>query len=178
MRKSLLISLSGIALFFFILFISGSSTPSDSTPPENLITTQKQAEAIQKKLVLPEKKYQPARNSLKSFTMDALEKLPTESDVRASVENNPHDTPESVMKAGAVIGYVADQMKKDSANVAAGLKFFKSCAENDETASTIRAVCLRNLVDFSGKYKNNVRVSFSDYPENIQRIARHIPRLR
>ncbi len=184
--KAFTIAISFLVLFFFALLFFNDNTTShtgsaieQNAPVENIMQTQKQAESIQKNILLPNKKQvSESKDSFKSYVKEAVEQLPTPAQARAEVELNPHDTPESVMKAGAVIGYVADQMKADKKNVDSGLKFFKNCAQSNSVASTIRAVCLRNLVDFSSRYQNNVRVSFADYPEDIQRIARHIPRLR
>lgn len=186
--KSFYYSIGFLILFFAgLFFFSGSENTQISSvnsieqaaSVENMMQTQKQAASIQKNILLPEKKNsEKPQDSFKVFTKKALEQFPSPAQARLEVERNPHDTPESLIKAGAVIGQVADQMMADRRNIDTGLKFFKNCAESTNISTTLRAVCLRNLVDFSSRYRNNVRVSFADYPEDIQRIARHIPRLR
>lgn len=174
---------------FVVCLVTFTSNPSphhegfEAPVRENPLIPQKQAEAIQKQ-TLSQNAIETSSKSLEKagfqkFLKAAFESLPKTEEIKASTDaRSHHDTPESIMRAGSTIGAVADQIKKNKANVEAGLKFFKTCAENPEIVSSVRAVCLRNLVDFSSRYRNNVRVSFADYPYDVQRIARHIPRLR
>ncbi len=185
--KSFLASFFFIVLFFFCLLfftakpVSHVQGNEDERPLQNPIAVQKQAEAIQKQSLSVVKSAirQPKLSNVafQTYLKTAVKSLPTFDQVRDAAKNS-HDTPEIILNAGALIGGVADQMKNDANNIQPGLNFFKFCAQNESIVESIRAVCLRTLVDISSKYRNNVRVTFADYPDDIQRMARHIPRLR
>ncbi len=67
--------------------------------------------------------------------------IPTVRELRSLTEEEVHTTPKALIKAGAVIGDLAQAMKDDASLIPQGIEFYKSCAFEGDYPTPVRALC-------------------------------------
>ncbi len=106
------------------------------------------------------------------IAMAALAAQPNVAALRKEVAANPHDAPPSLLNGLAGLSEMADLARRgDDPEEAA--RFFTACALNEQTASAVRAVCVRHLWDLKGIEGS---LSLNDrLPQRIKTIAGRLP---
>ncbi len=125
-----------------------------NTTPEELVRTQE---------------IQRFRNYLETSYV----RLPSIETVRLSKEGDFHRVPFEVIESSEIFGEIADKLKSNSTLTKEALKFYSACAINEQLITSIRAVCARNLIDWSKKAR--IDISRISIPDNIIRIAEVLP---
>lgn len=101
--------------------------------------------------------------------------LPVKADIQKLKDSEVHLTPEIIKEAGARIGSVHAQAQTDPAKRADAMKFFKSCAEDSEVISPIRAVCLSKIYKLIPIWKIPMPITQEKIPDSVTQLALKLP---
>lgn len=99
-------------------------------------------------------------------------KLPKISDLKEIPEGALHTTPTPVIQAGKDLGLIKEILKNHSDYEKAAIVFYETCAKNAERPTTIRALCLTNMVEI--KKKNGEKVDYKAYPASLVELTKMI----
>jgi hypothetical protein len=113
------------------------------------------------------------RQSFVSYLETSFSRLPTLSSLKLGKDGDFHHVPPQVIESSEIFGEIADRLKRSPQLIKDGLRFYAACALNEQLVTSIRAVCARNLKDWSKK--SRIDTSQVVIPENIERIANVIP---
>lgn len=102
-----------------------------------------------------------------------LESLPTMELVNSQPGKEFHHAPQELIDAAKPLGEVISAMKADSKLVSSGKRFFKKCALKEGVLEQVRALCLRDLKDWSDA--TNDSVSMTEFPTRLVRLAAFLP---
>lgn len=105
----------------------------------------------------------------------AMKQLPTIKDMEGLTDEDVHHTPQSVLEGGMLIGELLEDAEKNPERREETLKFFKSCAENDELMPAIRAVCWKRTLDQIPKWNVFLPISDANVPDDIKNLASKLP---
>ncbi|MFM8314214.1 MAG: hypothetical protein ACKOA8_08005 [Deltaproteobacteria bacterium] len=100
-------------------------------------------------------------------------RLPSIESLKLSKEGDFHHVPPTVIESSEIFGDIADRLNKNGYLIRDALKFYSACALNEQLVTSVRAVCARNLKDWSSKAK--IDISRIEIPETIQKIADVLP---
>lgn len=107
---------------------------------------------------------------------EKLRELPTKDEVRSAIEDgNVHRHPRPLLKSAAIFGEIAKAIYADKSKIPEALNFYHRCALKEELANSIRALCLRNLQDWSQRTPQPTRIDLTPYPTEVRRISKKIP---
>jgi hypothetical protein len=119
----------------------------------------------------------PSRNEeiriFRTYLESSYIQLPSLTSLRLNKEGDFHRVPPSVLQASEVFGEISDRLKTNPKLIREALRFYRACALNEQLVTSIRAVCTRNLKDWSKVA--GINISKVDIPESIERIADVIP---
>ena len=116
----------------------------------------------------------PSKLEFRSFLRTTYKSLPSDSEVLAQANGNFHHTPDSIIAASEGFGAIADRIKANSELIPEALKFYSHCGKDENITDAIRAVCLRNFMDWAGIA--GVKANFSQFPSSIKSIADRLPK--
>jgi len=77
------------------------------------------------------------------------------------------------LQTSEVFGEISDRLKTSPNLIKEALRFYRACALNEQLVTSIRAVCTRNLKDWSKIAR--IDISKIEIPESIEKIADVIP---
>ena len=100
-------------------------------------------------------------------------RLPSIESLKLSKEGDFHHVPPTVIESSEIFGDIADRLNKNGYLIRDALKFYSACALNEQLVTSVRAVCARNLKDWSSKAK--IDISRIEIPDTIQKIADVLP---
>lgn len=107
-----------------------------------------------------------------SQTMKAL---PTLADLNDLSSEEVHHTPAVIKEGGLLIGKLHEAAEKEPELREPTLKFFKSCAENEELLPAIRALCWKRTLAQMVEWKIFLEISDAKVSDEIQGLATKIP---
>ena len=106
---------------------------------------------------------------------ETLASLPNLEQLQNEKDNDFHHAPIELSKAGALLGEISQELINNPRLITQGIQFFKDCAQREEFLSSVRAVCLRDLQEWSKGRPEENEIVLSDYPADIRRIAANLP---
>lgn len=111
----------------------------------------------------------------KSPESPELDMLPTMNDLKALSEEEVHHTPQIILEGGRIIGQMIERADNNPELREETVKTLQACAESDEIATAIRAVCWKNTLNSIEKWKVFVPVSQSQIPERVIELSSQLP---
>ncbi len=101
---------------------------------------------------------------------DIKNRLPKKSDLKEIPKEALHHTPVQILNAGKNLGLIKEILKihpdfEKSANL-----FYEKCASDSDSPTTIRAICLTNLIVSNSK--NKTELQLSKYPKEIVELSK------
>ena len=111
-----------------------------------------------------------SEDEFKIMLSDIARKLPKKSDIKELPPGALHQTPGIVIEAGRNLGVIKEVIKIHESYEALAVPFYNKCSKDDEGTTTVRALCLTNLIVI--KRKNNENINTKDYPSEIVRLSK------
>ena len=99
-------------------------------------------------------------------------KLPTIADIKKLPAAAVHHTPGIVMQAGRDLGYIKEILKVHTSFEQEAEVFYEKCAKTKERPTSVRALCLTNLIEL--KKKNGKTLNLFNYPKDIVELSKLI----
>ena len=106
----------------------------------------------------------------KSVLADIERKLPKKSDLKKIPEQALHHTPPAIIEAGRNLGLIKEIIKVHKNYETFALDFYQDCTKNEESPTTIRAICLTNLVVINRL--NGNKFNTAGYPKEIVDLSK------
>lgn len=103
-----------------------------------------------------------------------LEELPTMKDMQNLDEEELHNTPESVTKAGEQIGQLLHEGDQDPLLQDATLKLLLKCAESKDVVPSIRALCWKKTMNYLPRWNKAIPLNEFDVPLEIKLLGEKI----
>ena len=97
-------------------------------------------------------------------------RLPKKSDIKKIPEQALHHTPPLIIEAGRNLGLIKEVLNEHQTYEKKALDFYEKCASTEETPTTVRAICLTNLVVINNK--NGKKISTNKYPKEIVDLSK------
>lgn len=114
-------------------------------------------------------------NQLAEELSQKMKALPKVSDLKDLTDEEVHHTPMMVKEGGILIGRLHEAAQVNPKRREETLKFFKSCAENDELLPAIRALCWKRTTSQIVEWKIFLPISDAKVSEEIKALATKIP---
>jgi len=102
---------------------------------------------------------------------DYLKDLPTNDDLQNLTEEEVHHTPEIIKQGGEVIGRIHEEAQREPVKRVGAMVFFKKCAEDEQLAISIRAVCLHKIYKLIPEWEIPVPLAESNIPQEVLDLA-------
>ncbi|MFA5584334.1 MAG: hypothetical protein WDA09_08975 [Bacteriovoracaceae bacterium] len=116
-----------------------------------------------------------AKENADAYFEEHLKSLPTIDDLKNLTEEEVHHTPEIIKEGGELVGTIFDEAQKDPTKRMSAMNFFKKCAEDDQVAIPIRAVCLNRVYKLIPEWEIPVPMSDSKIPDEVLDLAMNLP---
>lgn len=113
-----------------------------------------------------------SRAEFQHTLLDIKRKLPVVSELKKIPEAALHHTPSIVLKAGRDISVVAEVAARHPEYEIDALNFYDTCARNPQGVTTVRALCLTNIIEINNKNKQTTDLSI--YPKEIVDLSRMV----
>lgn len=110
------------------------------------------------------------RNSYGIFD-DRYNSLPTLIDIQNLTEEEVHRTPEIIMFGGEIVGKIHEEGEVIPSKRLDALSFFKRCAEDNQIATPIRAVCLNKIYRLVPAWKIPVSLTDEKFSKTVYELA-------
>ena len=104
--------------------------------------------------------------------LDIKRKLPKISDIKKIPAHALHHTPSIVLKAGRDISVVAEVTALHPEYEIDALNFYDSCARNPQGVTTVKALCLTNIIEINNKNKQTTELA--SYPKEIVDLSKMV----
>lgn len=104
--------------------------------------------------------------------LDIKRKLPKISDIKKIPAQALHHTPSIVLKAGRDISVVAEVTALHPEYEIDALNFYDSCARNPQGVTTVKALCLTNIIEINNK--NHQTTELASYPKEIVDLSKMV----
>lgn len=114
-------------------------------------------------------------NELEEELFKKMKALPKVSDLKDLTDEEVHHTPMMVKEGGILIGRLHEAAQVNPKRREETLKFFKSCAENDELLPAVRALCWKRTTSQIIEWKIFLPISDALVSEDIKALATKIP---
>lgn len=101
---------------------------------------------------------------------DIERRLPKKTDIKKIPEQALHHTPPLIIEAGRNLGLIKEIIKVHNNYEKNALDFYQKCLNNIETPTTVRAICLTNLVVIN--QKNGTKYNTNKYPKEIVDLSK------
>lgn len=108
--------------------------------------------------------------SFKQLLKETEEALPLLADLKKLPSEALHHTPFLIIRAGKDLGTIKEILKINTSFEKEALVFYQRCAKNKKGVTSVRALCLTNLLEINKK--NGVIMDTHDYPENIVELSK------
>lgn len=167
--KKISISFIVIAVLIFIFWSLTSKHPSlveDTSPFQESKTTSVASE--EDSIIAPSSSKQI--QTTEQFD-DYLKKLPTIDDLQNLTEEEVHYTPEIIKEGGEVIGKIHEEAQRNPDKRVGAMSFFRKCAEDEQLAISIRAVCLHKIYKLIPEWEIPTPLSESNIPDEVLDLA-------
>lgn len=109
----------------------------------------------------------------RNYLENSYIQLPSITSLRLNRDGDFHHVSPSVLQTSEVFGEISDRLKTSPNLIKEALRFYRACALNEQLVTSIRAVCTRNLKDWSKIAR--IDISKIEIPESIEKIADVIP---
>lgn len=106
----------------------------------------------------------------KTMLNDTERRLPSKKDIKDLPPGALHHTPGIIVEAGRNLGAIKEVLKAHENYEKIALPFYEKCSMNNEGTTTVRALCLTNLVLI--KEKNGEKVNTNSYPQDIVKLSK------
>lgn len=114
-------------------------------------------------------------NKLEEELSEKMKALPKVSDLKDLTDEEVHHTPMMVKEGGILIGRLHEAAQVNPKRREVTVKFFKSCAENDELLPAVRALCWKRTTSQIIEWKIFLPISDARVSEEIKALATKIP---
>lgn len=104
-----------------------------------------------------------------------IDSLPTIENLKALPEEQLHHTPEIILNGGALIGRIEDQAQQNPSARKEAMRFFKECAEAQNIALPLRAVCLRKIHKLIPDWEIPVLLSNEKISPEVLELSKELP---
>lgn len=164
MKKALLIfSLCVLTIVFFF---------QDENEQKKMILEEQASVVIPpRRITTPAVASIPTSSALEAELDDALDDLVTMDDLQGLSASEVHETPDLILEAGSSLGELQEKAQKAPSRRQATLEFFSSCAQSEDIATTIRAVCWNKVITLIPAWDIFIPVSELKVPQEIQLLA-------
>ncbi len=106
----------------------------------------------------------------KNLLLEIEHKLPKKSDLKKIPEQALHHTPAAIIEAGRNLGLIKEIIKVHKNYETMALDFYHNCTKNEETPTTVRAICLTNLVVINRL--NGNKFNTNGYPKELVDLSK------
>lgn len=137
-----------------------TAAPIRPTPTETL-AAKKLEQPLDKKI----------NEELQAELDQVMEKLPTNDQIRDLSAEEVHHTPQAIKQGGVLIGTLLSRAQQEPERRKDSLKFLLQCAENDELASSVRALCWNSLLNKVTEWKIFIPLADAKVPSQIKSLA-------
>lgn len=171
MKNLILTAFFILILAVVSMFFHPASEPKAMATP-TLLSNQAESAVYAPVKLLGKEAVEKPTSEFEAKTDKFLEGFPTQK----SIELQPgdfHHTPKEVMDASGAMAFAIDAMKADPALIPEGKAFFKKCSLRENIVEQVRAMCLRNLLDWA--QSTDDKIDLTDYPSRIVRLANFLP---
>lgn len=104
----------------------------------------------------------------------SFESLPTTEKMTQADDIRPHEHSKLLAQAAEILGNVRDQLERNKNRAALVAQFYDRCARANGLPRSLRAVCLRNLIDLTQTF-SLVSVDLIAYDPSIGALAQKLP---
>jgi hypothetical protein len=101
---------------------------------------------------------------------DIKNRLPKKSDLKEIPKEALHHTPVQILNAGKNLGLIKEILKNHPDFEKSANLFYENCANDSDSPTTIRAICLTNLIISNNKSKTGLQLS--KYPKEIVELSK------
>lgn len=109
-------------------------------------------------------------DEFKTLINETDKKLPTKADIKELPPGALHHTPQIVIEAGRNLGLIKEVLTKHEEFVQDAIPFYEKCSLQEEGTTTVRALCLTNLIIY--KKKLGEPVNLKKYPKQLVDLTR------
>lgn len=109
-------------------------------------------------------------SEFKTVLIDIERKLPKKTDLKKIPAEALHQTPPAIIEAGRNLGLIKEIIKVHKNYETFALDFYQDCSKNDETPTTVRAICLTNLIVIN--QLNGNKFNTNGYPKEIVDLSK------
>ena len=170
-----------IAIIVILIFTekqkSDHSTISESLPKP--LTSKEQVQAILDDVSnkyqqdsLPVKPEKWSSKELTVFLQDTKRQLPSTEQFKNLKDEHLHHTPEAITTIGIRLGKIKQQVKENEEFVPKVTEFYQDCASQIHGVTSIRALCLSNLVHL--RNKTGEEIDYSLFPDKVKELAKDL----
>jgi len=99
-------------------------------------------------------------------------KMPKLSDIKKLPPGALHHIPVPVMQAGKDMGLIKEILKVHESYTRVATGFYEECAKNSERPTSVRALCLTNLI--IEKKKNGEKIKTAEYPDELVNLTKMV----
>jgi hypothetical protein len=107
--------------------------------------------------------------SFSEFTERLQKKLPLKASLANLGHHDVHTTPELIIESARELGRVKQKLKENSELVEDAIVFYEGCIAVEEVVTSVRALCLSNLLYLKLQKRENVELG--NYPKKLVSLA-------
>jgi hypothetical protein len=114
-----------------------------------------------------------SESDFNDLVSDIERKLPRKSDIKKIPVEALHHTPPLIIEAGRNLGLIKEILKSHESNKSyekIANSFYLKCSNSNETPTTVRAICLTNLIIIANK--NGTKLNTNQYPREIVDLSK------
>lgn len=111
-------------------------------------------------------------DDFKNMLVDTERRLPKKADLKELPPEALHNTPAIIIEAGRNLGAIKEVIKVHENYALEAIPFYSKCSKNDETPTTVRALCLTNLILL--KKKSNQKINVNEYPKELIKLTKMV----
>jgi hypothetical protein len=125
--------------------------------------------------VVKEETIEAAPKSEEASAGPDVAQLPTLEDLSALSEEEVHHTPKIIIEGAGTIAEAIEEADSNPSLRKDTLQFLKSCAEKEDVAVSIRALCWRETLRKIPEWKVFVSISDAKVSEDVKDLAAKLP---
>ena len=161
----LVVSLLLSAVLYFSFWSRFIAQPADA-PNEEKVSRVVIPKRIQPDPVAPQPQDDPLRKSME----DSRAALKNKGQLKTELAENPHGTPPALIRAGLVLGEIAELEAQYPERKEEFTRYYRECFESSETITVTRVQCLKRYIR-SAKLDGTQRESVvARLPDPVQRL--------
>lgn len=109
--------------------------------------------------------------SIKEELAERLKELPTMGELKNLSEEEVHHTPALIREGGAILGKIHAAAETNPERRPDTLIFFKECAEDEEVATSLRAVCWNKVMTLIPEWQIFLSISDAKVSDEVKNLA-------